>query len=97
LEPVPVRVSLQEAIRAGARNPHAALLWLEWMASVEAQKFMDEHEPLASSVHVIGGAVEQALKGKKLSTVSWESNQQMEQWQSKVFEAYGFPKAETTK
>ncbi|MGH7844770.1 MAG: ABC transporter substrate-binding protein [Candidatus Binatia bacterium] len=96
-EPVPVRLALEEAIQAGAKNPHAALLWLEWMASVEAQKLADEHEPLASSVYVIDGAVEQALRGKKLSTVSWEDHQHMEEWQSKVFEAYGFPRAERTK
>jgi iron(III) transport system substrate-binding protein len=96
-EPVPVRLSLEESIQAGAKNPHAALLWLEWMASVEAQKLADEHEPLASSVYVIDGAVEQALRGKKLSTVTWEHHEHMEEWQGKVFEAYGFPKAERTK
>jgi iron(III) transport system substrate-binding protein len=96
-EPVPVRLSLEEAIQAGAKNPHAALLWLEWMASVEAQKLADDHEPLASSVYVIDGAVEQALRGKKLSTVSWDDHQHMEEWQSKVFEAYGFPKADRSK
>lgn len=97
LEPVPVRLSLEEAIQAGAQSPHAALLWLEWMASPEAQKLADEHEPLGSSVYVRGGAVEQELRGKKLSIVSWEHHQNMEQWQAKVVEAYGFPKAETKK
>ena len=97
LEPVPVRLAMEEAIQAGAKNPHAALLWLEWSVSPEAQKIADEHEPLAASLYVRGGAVEQALQGKKLSVVSWEHHQQMEEWQSKVFEAYGFPKAERTK
>jgi len=95
LEPVPVRLTLEEAIQAGTQHPHAALLWLEWMASPEAQKLADEHEPLASSVYVRGGAVEQELGGKKLSVVSWEHHQNMETWQAKVFEAYGFPKSET--
>ena len=95
LEPVPVRLSLEEAIQAGAQHPHAALLWLEWMASAEAQKLADEHEPLGSSVYVRGGAVEQELRGKKLSVVSWDHHQNMEQWQAKVVEAYGFPKAES--
>jgi ABC-type thiamine transport system substrate-binding protein len=97
LEPVPVRLSLEEAIQAGAQHPHAALLWLEWMASPEAQKLADEHEPASSSVYVRGGIVEQELRGKKLSTVSWDHHQHMDQWQAKVFEAYGFPKAETKK
>jgi hypothetical protein len=95
LEPVPLRLSLEEAVQAGAAHPNAALLWLEWMASPEAQKLADEHEPSSSSVYVLGGDVEQALRGKKLSVVSWEHHQQMDQWQAKVVEAYGFPKAES--
>jgi iron(III) transport system substrate-binding protein len=94
LEPVPVRLTVAEGIHAASQNPNAALLWLEWMASAEAQKLADEHEPLASSVYVRGGAVEQELKGKKLSVVSWEHHQNMEKWQTQVFEAYGFPKEE---
>ncbi len=97
LEPVPVRLSLEEAIQAGAQRPYSALLWLEWMASPEAQKLADEHEPLGSSVYVRGGAVEQELRGKKLSVVSWDHHQHMEQWQAKVVEAYGFPKAEKSR
>jgi iron(III) transport system substrate-binding protein len=94
LQPVPVRLVVEEGIHAASQHPHAALLWLEWMTSPEAQKLADEYEPLASSVHVLGGAVEQELKGKKLSVVSWEYHQNIEKWQGQVFEAYGFPKAE---
>jgi hypothetical protein len=97
LEPVPVRLALEEAIQANAQNPYSALLWLEWMASPEAQKLADEHEPFGSSVYVRGGAVEQELRGKELSTVSWEHHQNMEQWQAKVVEAYGFPKSEKSR
>jgi spermidine/putrescine-binding protein len=97
LEPVPLRLSLEEAVQTGAANPHAALLWLEWMASPEAQKLADEHEPSSSSIYIKGGDVEQALRGKKLSTVSWDDHQYMDQWQAKVVEAYGFPKAEGKK
>jgi len=97
LEPVPVRLTVAEGIHAVSQHPNAALLWLEWMASPEAQKLADEYEPLASSVYVRGGAVEQELKGKKLSVVSWEFHQNMEKWQAQVFEAYGFPKEEGKK
>jgi iron(III) transport system substrate-binding protein len=95
LEPVPVRLTVAEGIHAASQHPNAALLWLEWMAGPEAQKLADELEPLASSVYVRGGAVEQELKGKKLSVVSWEHHQNMEKWQTQVFEAYGFPKEES--
>jgi ABC-type Fe3+ transport system substrate-binding protein len=93
LEPVPVRLSIEEAIQSTSKNVHAALLWFEYMASPEAQKMLDEHEPLGSSVYVRGGAVEQEIRGKKLSVVSWEHHKNMQDWQTKVFEAYGFPKA----
>ncbi|MGH7847269.1 MAG: ABC transporter substrate-binding protein [Candidatus Binatia bacterium] len=97
VEPVPVRLTLQEAIQVSAPNRNAALLWLEWMASPEAQKLTDEHEPFDSSVYVRGGAVESELRGKKISELSWEHHQNMDQWQAKVFEAYGFPKLDKTK
>jgi ABC-type Fe3+ transport system substrate-binding protein len=93
LEPVPLRFGNRQAIVAGAQHAHAALLWLEWMGSVEAQRITDDKEPLASSIYVRGGAVDQELKGKKLSTVSWEHEQLLDDWQAKVVEAYGFPKA----
>jgi len=96
-EPVPVRLSLEEAIQTGSKNPHAALLFLEWMASVESMKLADEHEPYSSSLYVRGGVVEQELRGKQLSVVSWDDHQHMGDWQAKVVEAYGFPKAQGKK
>lgn len=95
LEPVPVRIGTEQAILATSKHPHAALLWLEFIASPEAQNLIDQHEPLASSFYVRGSAVEQELRGKKLSVVSWEENEKMEQWIAKIVEAFGFPRAET--
>ncbi|MGH7845107.1 MAG: ABC transporter substrate-binding protein [Candidatus Binatia bacterium] len=94
LEPVPVRVSVEQAILATSKNLHAAILWMEFMADSEAQKLIDEHEPLTASVYSKGSATEQELRGKKVSVVSWEDNAKMEQWIAKLVEAYGFPKAD---
>lgn len=94
LEPVPVRPFSEQAILGTSPNRHAALLWLEWLASAESQKLADEHEPLGASHYFRGGAVEQLIRGKKLSLVSWEHHNNVEQWQAKVVEAYGFPKVE---
>ncbi len=63
-------------------------------ADPETQELADIHEPLCSSLYVRGGAVEQALRGKKVSVVSWEHQQSMDQWSAKIVEAFGFPKAE---
>jgi ABC-type Fe3+ transport system substrate-binding protein len=94
LEPVPFRLALAQSILATAQHPHAALLWFDWLATIEAQKIADEHEPMASAVYVRGSAVEQELRGKKLSAVPWESYQNLQPWAAKIFEAYGFPKAD---
>ena len=94
LEPVPVRTSGEQGILASARNPSAALLWLEFMAGAEAQKLLDQHEPLVASLYTKGSAVEQELRGKKVSVISWENNVKMDEWLAKLVEASGFPKAE---
>jgi iron(III) transport system substrate-binding protein len=95
LEPVPVRIGTEQGILLTSKNPHAALLWLEFMASPAAQNLIDQYEPLSSSFYVRGSAVEQELRGRKLSIVSWEQNDEMEQWIAKIVEAFGFPRAET--
>ena len=97
LEPVPVRLAEPLGIVATSQHPHAALLYLEWMAGPEAQRIADEYEPLGSSVYVRGGAVEQELRGKKLTVVRWEDYQHIGQWQSKIVEAFGFPKADVAR
>jgi Bacterial extracellular solute-binding protein len=94
LEPVPVYLTSEQAVLATSQNPHASLLWLEWMASAESQKIADEQEPMGSSHLFPGGGVEQQLRGKKLSWVDWDQHASMESWMAKVFEAYGFPKAQ---
>jgi len=94
VEPVPFRLALAQSILATAQHPYAALLWFDWLATVEAQKIADEHEPMASAVYVRGSAVEQELRGKKLSAVPWESYQNLQPWSAKIFEAYGFPRAD---
>jgi len=96
LEPVPVRFSNAQGILASAQHPHAALLWLEWLASPEAQKIADETE-YHSSAYVPGNALEQEIRGMKLSVVDWEHYHDVEQWEAKVVEAYGFPKASASK
>jgi iron(III) transport system substrate-binding protein len=92
IEPVPVRIGSEHAILAKSKNPHAGLLWLEFIASEEAQRLIDEHEPLAASLYVRGSIAAQELKGKQLSVVSWEQEKGMEEWLAKMFEAFGFPK-----
>ena len=95
LEPVPAKARSEHAIVATSRNPHAAFLWLEFMASTEAQALIDRYEPLEASFYSKGSAAEQLLRGKTSSEVSWEHHDKMEQWIAKLVEALGFPKVQT--
>jgi len=95
-EPVPVRFGGVQGLVAGARNPHVGLLWLEWLASPEAQKMMDQLE-FSSSVYVRDSLTERELRGKKLSLVDWEHYHDVEEWEKEVAKAYGFPEADRKK
>ena len=92
-EPVPVRFGNSLGILATAEHRHTAILWLEWLASPAAQKIADETEPFASSMYVHGGAVEQELRGRKLSIEDTEALRHVQEWREKLVEAFGFPKA----
>ena len=96
LQPVPTRLSDATAILATAAHPYAALLWLDFLSSPEAQKIIDENEPYGASVFASGSAQEKVTRGKKLSVVNWDHFPKMPEYQAKVVEAYGFPKAEKT-
>ena len=80
LEPVPFRLALAQSVLAAAQNRHAGLLWFERLATAEAQKIADEHEPMAPVACVRGSAVEQELMGKKLSAVPRPDYVNLQPW-----------------
>jgi len=94
VEPVPTRLSDAAAVLTAAPNPYAGLLWLEFLGSPKGQKIAEDMEPFAASIFVPGFAQEQITRGKKLSVVDWNHFAKMPEYQTKVVEAYGFPKAE---
>jgi ABC-type Fe3+ transport system substrate-binding protein len=95
-EPVPVRFGGVQGLVANSRNPHTALLWVEWLASPETQKLMDQLE-FSSSVNVKGSLTERELHGRKLSLVDWEHYHAVDEWEKDVAKAYGFPEADRKK
>ncbi len=97
VEPVQVRIGEGAGILNNAKNPHAALLFLEFVTGPKGQKIVDEFEPLTASIFSQYAYVTEATKGKKLSLVGWDHYLKMDQYVAKVLEAYGFPKAETSK
>ena len=93
LEPVPVRLTETYSVLHTAENPYAGLLWLEFLASPEGQKVLDEHGPYEASVFIPGTVQEQATRGKILSVVDWNHYSKTQEYEKKIVEAYGFPKA----
>ena len=94
VEPVPVRFSNFQSILATSQHPHAALLWLEWMAGPEAQKITDETAPNASSIYVTDSLVERKVRGRKVSVVGWDEQHNLDSWEKEIVKAYGFPTAQ---
>jgi spermidine/putrescine-binding protein len=94
LEPVPTRLSDSNGILATAEHPYAALLWIDFLTSPEGQKIIDDHEPYGASVFTSGSTQQSVTQGKKLSIVDWDHFTKMREYQAKIVEAYGFPKAE---
>jgi ABC-type Fe3+ transport system substrate-binding protein len=92
--PIMVRLNESEGILATAEHPHAAVLWLEFAASPEGQKVLEEGGPYEGSVFIPGTVQEKAVRGKKQSLVDWAHYARMPEYMKRVVEAYGFPRAE---
>ena len=92
VEPVPIRIADHEAVLGKASSPYAGLLWLEFLASAETQNIINRDDK--GSVFFPGTTPHQLTQGRKVALVGWEHAPQLEELQKKVFEAYGFPKAQ---
>ena len=93
IEPVPARLTEAEAVLNAAANPYAGLLWLEFQASAEGQKILDDVD-LAASILSLGSVHEQLTRGKPVSVLAWEHYPKMGKYEEEIVKAYGFPRAE---
>jgi iron(III) transport system substrate-binding protein len=93
LAPTPVYLRENQFVIKNAPHPHAALLFIEHMASREGQKVVDDHEPIKSSVYA-DGEVAKLTKGKKVSVNNHRTFHNTPRWMKLVVEAYGFPTAD---
>jgi ABC-type Fe3+ transport system substrate-binding protein len=94
VEPVPTRIARADGVLNGADNTHAAILWLEFHASPEAQDIMDKVSPYQASIFHPGSATARATQGKKLSVVDWNHFQRVREYEEKIIDALGFPRAQ---
>ncbi len=95
IEPIPIRISGYNGILKNAKHPYAALLYWEFLTGPKGQKILDEYDPVAGSIFSPGSYISEAAKGRKVSVVSWDHLNKMDEYTAKVVEAYGFPKAAT--
>lgn len=93
VEPIPVRIGDHEAVFQKADSPYAALLWLEFVASPQAQKLIESG--YKGSVFSPGTTAFEVARTKKISLVDWRHYAKMQEYLRLIVEAYGFPKAET--
>ena len=94
MEPIPVRPSESVGVIATSGSPHAALLWIEFVATAEGQKILDDFDPFGASIYAPGSIQGQEIKGKKVSVVDWEHYTKLGEYQDKIVAVYGFPKAD---
>ncbi len=94
LEPVPTRLNEAQSILNAAQNPYAGLLWLEFICSPAWKTIIDQTEPYGASHLTAGSVQEKIVRGLKLSIVDWDHVTKMEDYQKKITEAYGFPRAD---
>jgi hypothetical protein len=93
-EPIPTRIARADGVLSMAENPHAALLWLEFHASSEAQEIMDKITPYQASIHYPRSAMARITQGKKVSLVDWSHFPRMREYEEKIVGALGFPRAQ---
>ena len=94
IEPVPTRLNEAQSVLGAASNPYAGLLWLEFICSPAGQVIIDQYEPYGASYLTAGSVQEKIVRGLKLSVVDWEHVTKLEDYQKKITEAYGFPRAD---
>jgi len=95
IEPIPVRLSVEQAIIKNAPRPYGAILFLEFLASPEAQKILDDIEPLKSSVYAPDSELEKVTRGKKVAVM--DTYEHSDRWVKMTVEAFGFPREERLK
>ena len=93
VEPIPIRIANHDAVFEKAASPYAGLLWLEFAGGPEVQKIVDRDHK--GSVFFPGTTPYQLTQGRKVALVGWEEGPKLEEWQKKIVEAFGFPKAES--
>jgi spermidine/putrescine-binding protein len=93
--PNPVGISFHEpfGIYGKAKNPHAALFWLEFVASNEAQQIVESWDPGKAFFMVEGTLANKLMKGNEVSICTSNCRAREEKLMERIaVEAWGLPK-----
>lgn len=95
LDLLPGSFTQLQAIRDGAKHPAAAVLFLEFLMSAQAQEHLDKLEPVQASflTPTSNTAKLIAQSGAKPSIVDWDHFYDLTEWSKKVQQSWGFPSA----
>ena len=90
--PEPVTLSAGDLvfIPRGAKNPNAAILWIIWSLSAEAQKILDEVQFTGDPMSPVS-SVHERIRGKKIVKASWEYQLRATDILKEILQAMGFP------
>ncbi|MBI2988223.1 MAG: ABC transporter substrate-binding protein [Deltaproteobacteria bacterium] len=92
-DPLAIAFHEPEGIYANAKNPHAGLLWIEFLASREAQDIADAEDPGKASFLVEGTISNGLVGGRNLSICGGGCRDQEDNLIARIaVEAWGLPK-----
>ena len=96
--PLSIGLTEPESVYANAKNPHAALLWLEFVASKEGQDTVESIEPGRGSLLVEGTTANKLAKSVTVSLCGRGCFDRADQLAERIaVEAWGLPKVEAPK
>src|SRR5262245_25734664 len=91
--PFPLSYHEPEAVYVNSKNPNAALLWIEWLASKEGQELVDSIEPGRGSFLVEGTLAYKLAKGANASICGGQCRHREDAMMERIaVEAWGLPK-----
>jgi ABC-type Fe3+ transport system substrate-binding protein len=89
-EPVPTKIGDLIYVPVKAKHPNAAILFMVWSSTKEAQNLIDETE-FAGDPRAEGSKIQADLKGKKVLYPTAEASAHADDDLAEIFQAMGFP------
>jgi iron(III) transport system substrate-binding protein len=89
-EPVPVGIGDLIYVTEKAKSPNAAVLFMQWTTTAEAQKILDDVD-FSGHPSFEGSDINEIVKGKKVAYGTWEQAAQSDEVLAEILKAMGFP------